>query len=384
MKLPEPTPAARAHSEALQNALIGEISAHAGWIPFSHFMATALYEPGLGYYAAGARKFGSAGDFVTAPEMSQLFGETLAGFAADLMAQTQAQILEVGAGSGRLAVDVLAELAARNTLPERYAILELSADLRQRQREKIAAALPQLIDRVQWLDVLPDRFDGLVIGNEVLDAMPIEMHLVTAEGLLRRGVAVSDGRFVWEDRLDDGPSAVPAQELCARHELPAGYLLETCPSARAWMRAWGERLGNGAVLLFDYGFPEREYYHPQRAAGTLMCHYRHLAHGDPFVWPGLQDITAHVDFTAMARAAHGAGLSIYGYTSQAAFLLEAGLLDRLAALPQRTPSTLRETGAVQKLLSPAEMGELFKVMLVGRGLSRLPAGFGRGGRLHAL
>jgi SAM-dependent MidA family methyltransferase len=348
-------------------------------------MELALYAPGLGYYAAGATKFGAAGDFVTAPEMTSCFGFALATQAAEVMAASAPVVLEAGAGSGRLAADLLRELERLGGLPERYAILELSADLRERQRALLAASVPELLSRVEWLDRLPEDFSGLVIGNEVLDAMPVHIVAWREDGIHERGVGIANGNsFVWEERQASATLLAAAEEIGRQCRLPPGYESEIGVAARAWCAGWGERLERGAVLLLDYGFPRREFYHPQRGRGTLMCHYRHHAHPDPFYLPGLQDITAHVDFTAVIAAADGAGLDLLGYTGQGQFLLNCGILDRLAGLPADSPEYIRAAGAVNKLLLPHEMGELFKVIAFGRGIDGPLLGFARGDQSHRL
>jgi len=369
MTLPLPSPEAQDHSLRLVDAIRQDIAALGGWMPFGAFMERLLYAPGLGYYTAGAHKFGAAGDFITAPGMTGLFGQALARQLAEIMARSAPVILEVGAGTGRLAADLLLELERLNALPEHYRILDLSADLRERQRQTLEKAAPHLLARVSWLDVLPDSFSGVVLGNELLDAMPAEIVAWQEDGIYQRGVEVdAAGQFVWQDRLADGALLEAAREIGEECQLPPGFESEISLAARAWAAEWGHRLIAGALLLIDYGFPRREFYHPQRARGTLMCHYRHQAHPDPFYLPGLQDVTVHVDFTAIIAAAHPAGLELLGYTSQGQFLLNCGILDRLAELPSGTPEYIRAAGAVSKLLMPHEMGELFKVIAVGRGI----------------
>ena len=387
MSLPMPSEEALAHSARLVAHLGKAIVDAGGWLGFDRFMDLALYAPGLGYYAAGARKFGAAGDFVTAPEMSPLFGQTLAGQVGQALAAIgpEAEILEVGAGSGRLAADVLAELERRGQLPVRYAVLDLSADLRERQRETLEAAVPHLMPRVVWLDQLPERFCGVVLANELLDALPVHAVAWREEGIFERGVGLDDsGRFVWQERPAHGALLAAAQTLATRHSLPPGFESEIGLAASSWIAEWGHRMQRGLLLLIDYGFPQREFYHFQRGRGTLMCHYRHHAHPDPFYLPGLQDITAHVDFTAVAIAGHEAGLSLVGYTTQGQFLMNAGMLDQLAKLPMESTEYIRATAAVNQLLMPHEMGELFKVIALSKGLD--PAvppcltGFARGDR----
>ncbi|MFY2609819.1 class I SAM-dependent methyltransferase [Achromobacter ruhlandii] len=385
--LPPLPPAAQAHSEAAAAHLRAAIGAASGWLPFDHWMAEALYAPGLGYYAAGNVKLAEAdasapaGDFVTAPQLTPLFARTLARQVAQVLRQTDTQaVLEFGAGTGALAEGVLRELDALGLQDTQYLILEVSADLRARQAERLAP----FGERVRWLDALPDRFRGCVLANEVLDAMPVSLFRWGDDGtVMERGVAwdATQG-FVWEDR--PAPPRL-AEAVAARMPALPGYVSEINPQAEAWIDAMGRWLEQGAALLIDYGFPQGEYYHPQRAGGTLMCHLRHHAHGDPFTAPGLQDITAHVDFTAMADAAQAAGLQVLGYTSQARFLMNAGLMELLAQLdPSDARAYAQAVAPVQKLLSEAEMGELFKVLAVGRGIAQPLIGFARGDRLGKL
>ncbi len=383
--LPSPSPEALAHSQRLHADIARKIGEEGGWMSFARFMELLLYAPGLGYYAAGARKFGSAGDFVTAPEMTPLFGQSLARQVAQVMALSAPAVLEVGAGSGRLAADLLLALEALSVLPERYAILDLSADLRARQRETIAAAAPHLLDRVEWLDCLPESFDGVVVANELLDALPAHLVLWTADGIRERGVAVDDaGRFTWNDRPASGALLAAADEIADQCRIESPYLSEIALAARAWAAEWGHRLQRGALLLIDYGFPRHEFYHPQRDQGTLMCHYRHHSHSDPFYLPGLQDVTVHVDFTAIIAAAHASGLDLLGYTSQGQFLMNCGLLDCLARIPQATPDYFRASAAAGKLLMPHEMGELFKVIAMGRNIDAPLLGFASGDQSRRL
>jgi SAM-dependent MidA family methyltransferase len=380
--LPAPSPDALAHSQRVVAHLAALIEAAGGWIPFSRYMDAALYAPGLGYYAAGATKFGAAGDFVTAPELTPLFGRTLARAIAPVLAATGGGILELGAGSGKLAADVLGELERLGALPARYAILDVSADLVERQRQGLERAVPHLLDRVVWLDALPEPFTGVILGNEVLDALPVELVHWTDAGPLQRGVACEDGRFVWQDRaIADPVLAVRAGAL----DLVPPYVSEIHLAADALIASLGGCLRHGLVLMIDYGFSAREYTHPQRHMGTLRAHYRHHALDDPFYLPGLADLTAHVDFSAVARAGMAAGLVPSGYTSQAAFLLNSGLTELLMETsPADAAAWLPQTNAVQRLVSPAEMGELFKVMALAKGTVPALAGFARGDRQHAL
>ena len=383
--LPIPSPEALVHSQRLQQSLVDEISVAGGWLSFARFMEQLLYAPGQGYYTAGARKFGAAGDFVTAPEMTALFGQALARQVAQVMTASAPLVLEVGAGSGRLAADLLLTLEQANSLPERYFILDLSADLRQRQQETLAAAVPHLLARVEWLDCLPENFSGAVVANELLDAMPAHIVAWREDGIVERGVSVDDtGRFTWNDRPASGALLAAAEEIGEQCSLPPGFESEISLAARAWAAEWGHRLIKGALLLIDYGFPRREFYHQQRGRGTLMCHYRHHAHPDPFYLPGLQDVTVHVDFTAIIAAAHPAGLELLGYASQGQFLLNCGILERLEEIPNGTPEYIRAAGAVGKLLMPHEMGELFKVIAIGRGVNDALCGFANGDQSRRL
>jgi len=388
--LPEPGADARAASAALGELIAAEIAAAGGWIPFTRYMELALYAPGLGYYSGGSQKFGEAGDFITAPELTPLFAQTLAVQVAQVMANSAPQVLEVGAGAGILVTEILLELERTGGLPERYLILELSGELRARQQEAISRRAPHLAPRVAWLDALPTSFSGLVLGNEVLDAMPVALvewrEAGAAETFLERGVSLDErNRFAWATRPARGELRQAAQGLARQVPIEAPYVSEIGLAARAWVGEWGRILEHGALLLFDYGFPRSEYYFPQRNSGTLMCHYRHHAHDDPLWWPGLNDITAHVDFTATAEAAFEAGLDVLGYTSQAQFLINCGITEILGRRPDQTSkSFLTQSRNVGKLISPHEMGELFKVIALGRGLKSPLLGFSRGDRLHKL
>lgn len=383
MSLPAPTSDALAASHALQHRIAAEIERQSGAIPFRRFMELALYAPDLGYYSGGAAKLGKDGDFTTAPELTALFGAALAQVAAAIMAQSAPRILEFGAGTGKLAHDMLTELARAGVHVEQYAIVELSGELRARQ-ELALAAFPQ----VRWLDNFPDAFSGAVFGNEVLDAMPVDLVSKTPAGWCELDVGIEDGRFAFVER-PAGAAALAqiAAQIPQPEALPVGYVSEIHGVACGFMRSLARMLGagaGGAAVLLDYGFPAHEYYLGQRAAGTLMCHYRHHAHADPFYLPGLQDITAHVDFTAMALAAQDAGLDVLGYMSQAAFLLGAGVGELLLRTdPADAMAYLPQANALQKLVSPAEMGELFKVLAVGRGV-QLPAALLAGDRSHRL
>ena len=380
--LPPPSPEQLAHSTAVADAIRSEIAAQGGWIPFSRYMEIALYAPGLGYYSAGLQKFGAGGDFVTAPEISPLFGQTLARQVAQVLRLSGGEVLELGAGTGKLAVQLLSELQRLDILPQRYLILEVSAHLRAVQQETVERELPpELATRVEWLEALPEVFIGCMVGNEVLDALPVQVVALREEGLCERGVTVQDEGFVWREC----PADEVLTELFQAKPLPYGMVTEMCPALPGLVASLAEIIQQGAILFIDYGFPRREYYHPQRTGGTLMCHYRHHAHDDPLLFPGLQDITAHVDFTAVAEAAVAHGLQVLGYTTQAQFLINAGITEVLSRTsPADTAAYLPRAAEAQKLLSPAEMGELFKVIALGKGIADPLGGFARGDKRHTL
>jgi SAM-dependent MidA family methyltransferase len=377
-----PGPDAIAHSRRLAEYIVVEIEQARGWIGFDRYMDACLYTPGLGYYAAGATKFGGPGDFVTAPEISSLFSHTLALQVAEVLAATGGDVLELGAGSGRMAADMLKRLEELGRLPRRYAILEVSADLAARQKERLQTLDVDLAARVVWLDAIPASFRGVIIANEVLDALPIHLVVWRDDGVFERGVTWRDGAFAWNDRrCDDATLLSEAQRLSPRPP----YLSEIGFAASGLVRTLGVNLECGVVLLVDYGFGEREYYHPQRDHGTLMCHYRHHAHDDPFFAPGLQDITSHVNFTAIAQAGRRAGLELLGYTTQAQFLINLGIIGLLERTPpENTADYLPLAAQVHKLLSPTEMGELFKVIAFGRGVRTPLTGFRDGDKSRLL
>jgi SAM-dependent MidA family methyltransferase len=382
-ELPQPTPEARAHSGRVVAHVRAEIERAGGWIPFARYMELVLYAPGLGYYMAGARKLGADGDFVTAPELSPLFGHTLARQVAQGLEAVGGEVLEIGAGSGALAASVLEELERLDRLPASYLILELSPELRARSRDTLAARVPHLLERVAWLNGLPPALTGVVLGNEVLDAMPVNVVRIEGGAIEEAGVAAARGEapFAWAHR----PAAAAVADAARTLGLPDGYTTELGLVARAFIAGLAGILERGMALFVDYGFPRAEYCHPQRRSGTLMCHYRHRAHGDPFFLPGLQDITAHVDFTAMAEAAHGAGAEVLGYATQAQFLINCGLTERMARVPAADARRYAPlAGAANKLTSPAEMGELFKVLAFGRGEETPLLGFRAGDRRGSL
>ena len=343
-----------------------------GWLPFDRFMALALYAPGLGYYANASRKFGhmpsSGSDFVTAPELTPLFGRALAVQVGEALDKTGTdEVWEFGAGSGALALQLLDALEARAQRVTRYAIVDLSGTLRERQRHTLAKHAA----KVEWLDELPESMRGVIVGNEVLDAMPVRLLARVGGQWFERGVVAHGQGFAWSDR----PTALrPPVEVDGAHD----YLTEIHPQAEAFIATLADRLKRGAAFFFDYGFPENEYYHPQRHMGTVMCHRAHRADGDPLVDVGDKDITAHVNFTGIALAGQNAGLDVLGYCSQARFLLNAGIL------PLMEQATLAERGMAARLIHEHEMGELFKVVGFAAGQAWEAIGFAAGDRTHTL
>ncbi len=384
--LPVPPLEAQTQSQQLGCVIQQAIMQNGGWISFADFMHAALYTPNLGYYAGGARKFGHGGDFVTAPEISPVFAQTLARQAAQILEVSKGNILELGAGTGKLAIDLLLELAQLNKLPNQYFILEVSDYLRQVQHETCQEKLPaELFTKLAWLETLPEKFSGLILGNEVLDAIPVHMLHKTAEGWRELGVSFT-GEFVWQD----APLSVDSLTENLPDDLPPGYVTEVCPAASALVRSLAETMETGAILLIDYGFSAREYYHPQRSQGTLMCHYQHLAHSDPLTHIGLQDITAHVNFTQIAQVTNlmssgGAhGIRLAGYVNQARFLINCGILVLLQQFSPHEPQYMKLVAAAQKLMSPAEMGELFKVIALAKNMEFPLLGFAQGDKAHTL
>jgi len=374
-----PSPQALEVSTELARLIRSEIEQAGGAIPFSRYMELCLYAPGLGYYSAGHQKFGPGGDFITAPELSPLFGRCLArSCAAVLETLGGGDLLEFGAGSGRLVVDLLGELSRMNKLPGRYYILERSAELKQRQQETLQKELPQLLDTVVWIDTLPDTgFRGVMLANEVLDAMAVERFRWTGSDVEWFDVIAAGDEFEWRTQVapaSDEQAVIKA--LAAECEMAAGFVSEANLAIQPWMQAVSDVLECGLLLLIDYGYPRHEYYHSQRSEGTLMCHYQHRAHDNPLLWPGLQDITAHVDFTAVAEAAVAAGLSVAAYTTQAWFLLDSGLDDFLQqAGPVDTVEYMQQAQQAKTLILPGEMGERFKFIGLTRDLDQAIPGF---------
>lgn len=357
--------------------LIGErIQEAGGWLSFERFMELALYAPGLGYYSAGSRKFGPSGDFVTAPEVSDLFSRCVAEQCLEVL-EAGGEILELGAGTGRMAATVLTALSARGVLPERYAILEVSADLAQRQRERISRLTPELRDRVVWLDRLPDRpLRGVILANEVLDALSCRRFVVEGESVCELGVALEGESIVERRHGADEALATACGSLRSElpQALPQGYVSEICLRVAPWLAGVSESLEQGLMLLFDYGLPRSHYYHPQRSTGTLRCHFKQRVHDDPYVNPGVQDITAWVDFTRVAEAALSCGLEVAGFATQAAFLLGTGI-EGFTGEEADPVRHARLAGEARRLLLPGEMGEAFKAMALTRECDARLSGF---------
>ena len=376
--LPALSPDEQRHSEAVTALVTTELAACGGWLSFERFMELALYAPGLGYYSAGSWKLGAGGDFVTAPEVSGLFGRCVAQQCAEVLRATGGEILELGAGTGSLAATLLRALDAGGVLPERYAILEVSGDLAARQRAHLDALPPHLRTRVEWLERLPPApLSGVILANEVADALPVRRFTLRGGAVHELGVALAPGGAL---QAAERPADAALAEACAAmfgappRALPDGYTSEVNLRVGPWIASLAECLERGVMLLFDYGLPRAHYYHAQRVAGTLRCHFRQRAHDDPFVNLGVQDITAWVDFTRVAEAASSGGLEVSGFATQAAFLLALGLERAVAAAPDAATRT-RLAGEARRLVMPEEMGEAFKVMALTRGYQPPLAGF---------
>lgn len=379
-ELPVPDADALEHSRRVAAHIQEAIRAAGGSLPFTRYMELALYAPGLGYYSAGACKFGAAGDFVTAPELSPLFSRCVARQCAEVLkALDGGSLLELGAGSGVMAADMLRELQQLDRLPKEYLILEVSADLKARQQECLAARVPELLPRVRWLDSLPPRFVGVMLGNEVLDALPVARFRKGSKGYEEYGVIGKGEGFAWTLGEPKRELAAALTELDKTLKVPIahGYASEICTVLPALFQSFAASLKRGAILFLDYGYPRAAYYHPERRMGTFMCHYRQRVHGDPFLYPGLQDITAHVDFSAVAEAGIAAGLELAGYTTQAHFLLALGISEEAMA-------SLQAAQQVKLLTLPDEMGERFKVIGFSKGLEQSLGGFALRDLAHTL
>ena len=361
--LPVPDPDALQLSKRLQQRIQQVIQSEGGSISFGRFMEMALYEPGLGYYSAGLAKFGAEGDFVTAPEISPLFGRCLARQIRQVFKEfDQRIILEFGAGSGRLTCDILKELEFLNALPDTYLILEISADLHDRQQQLIIKELPHLIDKVEWLGQLPeDKINGVILANEVLDALPVEKFQITDNGIEEYQVTFDNDEFQFVTKKASDPLKQAVGAI--QPGLSSGYSSEICQILPAWFKGLSDSISRGVIFCVDYGYSQHDYYHPERISGTLICHYRHRAHDDPFIYIGLQDISASVDFTAVAEAGFSSGLSVAGYTTQTHFLMSCGLAELLEDEQETsTEHYLQLSQQAKTLTLPGEMGERFKVI----------------------
>jgi len=390
--LPQPSIEARNHSDRLQARIRQRISDQGGWIGFADFMNMALYTPELGYYTGGLHKIGQQGDFTTAPELGNLFARCLAAECMHVWQKLSTAvddkvIYEFGAGTGKLARDMLLAMNQQSALPDHYAIIETSGQLCARQQALIQTLPDHIARSVSWSEHLPEQIRGIVIGNELLDAMPCDRFRICENGeVAALGVAVEADQLVWRA----GESFANG---LATGMLPPDYESEVCTQAEAWVKTIGKRLSCGVLLLIDYGFSQQEFYHHDRRAGTLMCHYRHHAHDNPFWWPGLQDITTHIDFTAIADAAQSVDLSFEGYIDQSNYLISCGLIDfcsetqnSLADIeePDKSRRLFQLTSEVKKLTMPHEMGELFKVIAFSRNFSGPLKGFTRRNNVHRL
>jgi SAM-dependent MidA family methyltransferase len=377
------------HSALMHTYLTQQIAAAAGWLSFERFMELALYAPGLGYYSAGAHKLGAGGDFTTAPEVSHLFGACAARQCAQILsALGTGRILEIGAGSGRLAADILLRLETLGVLPDRYCILDISADLRERQRRHFERHLPpRLQERVHWLDQPPEEsFDGVILANEVLDALPVARFRWYGDRVEELGVVIDEGRFAWQAR----PASTAVTEACRRLAKAGGawdegYVSEYCPRLTAWTMSITRSLRAGAALWFDYGLPRSQYYLPERHEGTLLCHFRQRAHGDPLLHPGLQDITAWVDYTLLAEASRAAGFTLSGFTTQSFFLAGLSVDQEMQIMAAGDDARFaRLANEARQLMLPGEMGERFKAMAWLRGMDLPLAGFALQDLRHTL
>jgi SAM-dependent MidA family methyltransferase len=395
-----PTDAQREQLRRVRDFLTGQIESSGGYLSFERFMDLALYAPGLGYYSAGAQKLGSAGDFVTAPEVSELFGRCVAKQCAEVFSSLGAArrgedavprcIMEIGAGSGRLALDVLRRLEQADALPDRYWILEVSADLIERQRQLISAGVPHLLSRVEWLNYPPrEDFDGVILANEVLDALPVARFRWSHAGTEELGVVIdgsTQSGFGWDARPAEPLLSLACETLhAAGGDWDDGYVSEYCPRAMAFTLAVTGALRRGAVLWFDYGLPRPQYYIPERHEGTLTCHFQHSAHGDVLMYPGLQDITAWVDFTLLAEASREAGFELAGFTTQAHFLAGTGIDEEMQVASGGDENAFaRLANQARRLMLPGEMGESFKAMAWRRGVDSELRGFALQDLRHSL
>lgn len=368
-------PQAQDYSDQLRQQIAARIKQQGGWLSFADYMHDCLYRPGLGYYSAGSHKLGAGGDFTTAPELTPLFGRAIAFHIADVGCQLgRFDVLEFGAGSGKLVIDVLLQLDTLNCLPDHYFILETSADLQQRQKAVVKTQIPALADRVVWLKDLPSDFQGVVLANEVCDAMPVHLLTFTEDNVEEQGIALSQEEFTWQSRAVDDPRLLESATEIRQQIGDQVYRTEVNLFARDWLLSVADRLSQGAIFIIDYGYPFAEYYRPDRTQGTLRCYYRQQAHDNPFVLPGLQDITAHVDFTALAEQALSSGLDVAGFHEQSDFLLAGDITLLAAQLEQESNPVdwLQHSAALKQLLMPGAMGHQFKVLSLCRDLDLLP------------
>jgi len=372
-KLPVPDPIAQQHSDQLLALIKQKIADAGGRINFADYMQLCLYAPGLGYYSAGSYKIGAKGDFTTAPEISSLFSRTLAQHIQDVFAQTsQANILEFGAGSGRMAIDILTELEENDVFPEHYFIIEASADLRFRQEESILSEIPHLLSRIVWLDALPENFIGVILANEVCDAMPVHCLQFHQDSISERFIEYRDSELHWCEAELSNPLLAKQTDAIQTIVGETNYLTEVNLASQAWLSSLADSMKQGAIFIIDYGYPMSDYYHPQRSQGTLMCYYQHQGHDNPLILHGLQDITAHVDFTALAQTAVVNGLDVEGFQSQADFLLAGGIT---SLIPNKDDSNelvhLQISAEIKQLTLPSEMGESFKVLSLSKNLEQI-------------
>lgn len=376
MILPTPNEEAKTHSGKLTQLIRREIEKSGGYINFARFMELALYAPGMGYYSAGSFKLGKEGDFITAPEISPLFAQCIASQCQQVLAELNGgDILEIGGGTGVFAKDLLLELDKRDQLPNNYYILDVSADLRARQKKLIKFACPELFHRVKWLDSLPRKISGVIFANEVLDAMPVHCFSIDEAGIQERGVKWDRDRFRWHFGTPGSALNQRIQALQKEFSLPTGYTSEVNLTLTAWIQTLSNLLKKGLMLFIDYGYGRAEYYHPERSQGTLSCFYQHYHHDDPFALVGLQDITAHVDFTTVAESATAAGLTLAGYATQESFLFACGLIDLANELPLSAKDQYQQSQAIKKLTLPSQMGELVKVMGLTKEMDPTLSGF---------
>ncbi|WP_308032611.1 class I SAM-dependent methyltransferase [Neisseria cinerea] len=382
MTLPLPSPAAQQSSANLQTLLAEEIRKHGNWIPFSRFMELVLYAPQYGYYTGGSHKIGNNGDFITAPTLTPLFARTLARQLQELLPQTAGNIYEFGAGTGQLTADLLNNLSDSIN---RYYIIEISPELAARQKDLIRTLAPQAAQKIVHLSALPETFDGIIIGNEVLDAMPVEIiRKDEGDSFEHVGICLDNDRFTYSARpLHDLQLSALASLYFPKISSP--YTSELHPQQYAFIRTLASRLEHGCMIFIDYGFDAAQYYHPQRNQGTLIGHYRHHVIHNPFDFIGLADLTAHVNFTDIAQAGTDAGLDLIGYLPQSHFLLNLGITELLAQTGKTDSAAyIREAAAVQKLIDQHEMGELFKVIAFGKNINIDWTGFCFGDICHKL